>query len=64
MKLLEPSSAESVCLRSFKQEKGWTGAERLNKLHHLLHTVLPTESDDAAGNRTAAPATRQTADPA
>jgi len=36
------------------------GAERLNKLHHLLHTVLPTESDDAASSHhRGTPATRQ-----
>jgi len=35
--------AESVRLRSCKQWKGWTGAERPNKLYHLLHTVLLTK---------------------
>ena len=57
-KLLEPSSAESVRLRSCKQEKGWTGAKRLNKLRHLRHTVLPTESDDKAGSRDSRGASR------
>ena len=25
------------------RKRGWTGAERTNKLFHFLHTVLPTK---------------------